>query len=157
MHVLIGTDGSTQSLAAARYLRSFADPANIDKVSVLAVARPLAAVPFALDIDIDQSSTADGQTWEDQSFRKAASDATEVVAAELRGWAREVSTHVWSGSPSSQIVKPAEQMSSGLIVVASRSSAVETVLMGSVDNQVLSHAPVRCSWSGPVIGQDQVV
>jgi len=106
---------------------------------VLAVVRPLAAVPFATDID--HSAAAGGEHWEDHSFRKAAGDATEVIAAELRDWAPEVSTHVWSGSPSSLIVKAAKQMSSGLIVVASRSSATEAVLMGSVAHRVLSYAP----------------
>ncbi len=138
MHVLIATDGSKQSLAAARYLRSFTDPASVGKVSVLAVVRPLAAVPFATDVE----STATGDKhWEDLSFRKAASDATELIAAELRDWGPAVSTHVWSGSPSSQIVKAAKQMNSGLIVVASRSSVAETVLMGSVAHRVLNHAP----------------
>lgn len=138
MHVLIATDGSKQSLAAARFLRSFTDAASIDKVSVLAVVRPLAAVPFATETS---DSAAGGATWEDHSFRKAAAEATEIIAADLRNWAPDVSTHVWSGSPSSQIVKAAKQMNSGLIVVASRSSVAETVLMGSVAHRVLNYAP----------------
>ncbi len=48
-HVLIATDGSEQSLKAARYLRSLLDPASLEHVSVIAVVRPLAAVPFASD------------------------------------------------------------------------------------------------------------
>lgn len=104
---------------------------------MLAVVRPLAAVPFATETN----SPAGGVTWEDQSFRTAAADATELIAAELRDWAPVLSTHVWSGSPSSQIVKAAKQMSSGLIVVASRSSVAETVLMGSVAHRVLNYAP----------------
>ncbi|MDQ3236398.1 MAG: universal stress protein [Actinomycetota bacterium] len=48
-HVLVATDGSEQSLKAARYLRSLLDPASLEKVSIIAVVRPLAAVPFASD------------------------------------------------------------------------------------------------------------
>ena len=47
MHVIVATDGSKQSLAAARHLKSFADPTKITDVSVIAVIRPLAAVSFA--------------------------------------------------------------------------------------------------------------
>lgn len=106
---------------------------------MLAVVRPLAAVPFAAEIG--GSTGADVGQWEDHSFRKAAEDATERIAAELRGWVADVSTHVWSGSPSSKVVKAAKQMNSGLIAVASRSSAAETVQMGSVAHRVLNHAP----------------
>ena len=49
MHVIVATDGSKQSLAAARQLKSFADPAKMTEVSVVAVLRPLAAVAFADD------------------------------------------------------------------------------------------------------------
>ena len=42
-HVLIATDGSEQSLKAARYLRSLLDPVSLERVSVLAVVGPLAA------------------------------------------------------------------------------------------------------------------
>ena len=43
MHVIVTTDGSRQSLAAARHLMSFADPSKITTISVVAVIRPLAA------------------------------------------------------------------------------------------------------------------
>lgn len=46
MKVLVATDGSKQSLRAARHLKSFADPAKIEEVLVLAVTRPLASVSF---------------------------------------------------------------------------------------------------------------
>ncbi len=54
-HVLITTDGSEQSLKAARYLRSLLDPASLERVSVLAVVRPLAAVPFASDFGEEET------------------------------------------------------------------------------------------------------
>lgn len=39
MHVIVTTDGSKQSVAVARRLTSFADPAKISDVSVIAVIR----------------------------------------------------------------------------------------------------------------------
>ena len=47
MHVIVATDGSKQSLAAAKHLKAFADPKKVTEISVIAVVRPLAAVAFA--------------------------------------------------------------------------------------------------------------
>ncbi|MDO9378498.1 MAG: universal stress protein [Nocardioidaceae bacterium] len=134
MHVLIATDGSEQSLEAARFLESVVDPAKVTKVTVLAVVSPLAAVPFASDAEKGR------EPIEEMSFRRTAERATEHVAVELRRWAPEVATSVVGGSPSGEIVKAAVREQAGLIVVASRSSRTEAVLMGSVAHRVLNHA-----------------
>ena len=62
MHVIVATDGSKQSLDAARRLKSFADPAKITAVSVVAVIRPLAAVAFADDLSPQGAKTRDTDT-----------------------------------------------------------------------------------------------
>ena len=54
MQVIVATDGSPQSLSAARHLTSFADPAKISDVRVVAVIRPLASVAFADEISEDE-------------------------------------------------------------------------------------------------------
>lgn len=141
MHVLIATDGSEQSLEATRFLRKMADQSTVEKVTVIAVVRPLAAVPFVTDIGA-QRSTERGQEWQDYSFRQAAESATSTIAAELTDWSPEVSTMVVSGSPASQIVAVAKEIGANLILVASRSSRVtDTVLMGSVAHRVMTYAP----------------
>ena len=134
MHVLIATDGSQQSLDAARHLMSFADPSSLDAVAVLAIVKPLAAVPFA-----NESETG-REEIEDVSFRRAAERATLTIADELTAWGASTTTHVRGGSPAGEIVKAAREFGSGLIVMASRSSLTETVLMGSVAHRVLNHA-----------------
>jgi nucleotide-binding universal stress UspA family protein len=63
MHVIVATDGSRQSLAAAKHLKSFADPTKVTEISVVAVIRPLASVAFADDL-------SEGRI--DGSFRDAA-------------------------------------------------------------------------------------
>lgn len=132
MHVLVATDGSRQAVSAAKFLKSLADPSVVDKVSILAVVRPLAAVPFASDSTTTQ--------WDEFSFRKVAEEATAKLAEEFAGWGPPVSTHVWSGSPAAQIIKAASQMGTGLIVLASRSSTADAVLVGSVAHRVIHHA-----------------
>lgn len=134
MHVVIATDGSKQSLDAARYLRSFADAESVTSVSVLAVISPLAAVPFATESDSGQKDI------EELSFRTAAQAATAQVAEVLAGWGPKITQQIRSGSPASEIVKAAKAKDAGLIVVASQSSRASTVLMGSVAHRVLNSA-----------------
>ena len=124
MHVVIATDGSKQSLNAARYLRSFADPESVSSVSVLAVISPLAAVPFATEGDTGLKDI------EDLSFRTAAQAATAQVAEVLDGWGPKVTQQIRSGSPAAEIVKAAKAKDAGLIVLASSSSRAGAVLMG---------------------------
>jgi nucleotide-binding universal stress UspA family protein len=135
MHVLITTDGSQQSLDAARHLMTFADPSTIEGVAVLAVVSPLAAVPFANETETDREGI------EDMSFRRAAERATLAIADEITAWGPTATTHVRGGSPPGEIVKAARELGSDLIVIASRSTLTEAVLMGSVAHRVLNHAP----------------
>ncbi len=142
-HVLIATDGSEQSLKAARYLRSLLDPASLERISVLAVIRPLAAVPFASDFGeeehVAQQADADPGGY---SFQQAAQEAVERVAAELRDITENVDTLVRSGAPADQIIRVADEVEADLIVIGGRGKgAVGAVLLGSVAYRVLHHAP----------------
>ncbi len=144
MHVLVATDGSRQSLESAKYLRRTIEPSTVTKVGVVAVISPLAAVPFAND------DSGDGSVAE-LSFRRAAEQATLNLAEVLDGWGPPVSTHVYSGSPASEIIKAAKRFDSGLIVLASQSTRTQAVLMGSVAHKVLNNAtcPVLVHRPGP--------
>lgn len=139
MHVLIATDGSKQSLAAARQLKSFADPAKISDVSIVAVIRPLAAVSFADDLTEYSPQQAAQQSL---SFRAAADGALDVIAGEFTDWGPKVHKRIRSGSPAGEIIKTAKQLDAGLIVVASGGRGLSTaVLMGSTAQRVQQYAP----------------
>ena len=141
-HVLIATDGSEQSLKAARYLRSLLDPASLEHVSVLAVVRPLAAVPFASDFGEEQHAAQQAENPDVYSFQRAARDAVERVAKELRDITPNVDTLVRSGAPADQIIRAADETEADLIVIGGRGKgAVGAILLGSVAYQVLHHAP----------------
>jgi nucleotide-binding universal stress UspA family protein len=138
MHVIVATDGSKQSLAAARHLKSFADPAAITDVTVLAVVRPLAAVAFADELSGDEQKAS----WDTLSFRDAAAGAVAVVAAEFDGWGPKVHQRVRSGSPANEILKAAKQYDAGLVVVAAGARGIgDGVLMGSTAQRVQHYAP----------------
>lgn len=139
MHVIVATDGSRQSLAAARHLKSFADPAKITTVSVVAVIRPLAAVAFANDLSPRDKPRAD---LDSLSFREAAKSAVAVVAKEFEGWGPRVQTRIRSGSPATEIIKAAAQYDAGLVVVAAGGRGLsDTILLGSTAQRVQHSAP----------------
>ena len=138
MHVIVATDGSKQSLTAARYLKSFADPSSITDVSVVAVLRPLASVAFA-----DELSDSEQQaSWDTLSFREAADNAVAVIAAEFDEWGPKVHKRVRSGSPANEIIKAAKQYEAGLVVVAAGGRGLSSsVLVGSTAQRVQHYAP----------------
>ena len=143
-HVLIATDGSGQSLKAARFLGELLNPASLERVTVVAVVRPLAAVPFASDFgEEEQAAQETGEVGpESLSFRREAREATERVAEVLRETAPQVDTVVRSGSPADEIIRTADELDVDLIVVGGRGKgAVGAILMGSVAYRVMHHAP----------------
>ena len=139
MRVVVATDGSPQSLAAARHLRSFADPRKITGISVVAVIRPLASVSFADEISEAQQRHAGEWTG---SFREAAQNAVEAVAAVFDGWGPEVDKQIRSGSPAAEIIGAAEEQDAGLVVVAAGGRGIsDAILIGSTAQRVQHYAP----------------
>lgn len=136
MHVIVATDGSRQSLAAAKHLKAFADPAKLTEISVVAVIRPLASVAFADDLSESKDS------WPTGSFRDAAESAVSTIAAVFDGWGPKVSTRIRSGSAANEIIKAAKQYDAGLVVVAAGGRGLtDGVLMGSTAQRVQHYAP----------------
>ncbi|WP_082748749.1 universal stress protein [Nocardioides jensenii] len=139
MHVVIATDGSRQSLTAAKQFKSFADPDKVTEISVVAVIRPLAAVAFANDLSPSKPSRDPG---EDTSSRQAATDAVTTIAAVFDGWHGTVHKRIRSGSPANEIIKAANQYGAGLVVIAAGGRGLsDTVLMGSTAQRVQHYAP----------------
>lgn len=133
MHVVVATDGSRQSLAAAKHLKSFADPTRITEVSVVAVVRPLASVAFADDVS--------GRAF-DGSFRDAAQSAVDAIAEVFDGWGPKVNKRIRSGSAANEIIKAAKQYDAGLVVVAAGGRGLtDGVLVGSTAQRVQHYAP----------------
>ncbi len=133
MHVVVATDGSRQSLAAAKHLKSFADPTKVMEISIVAVVRPLASVAFADDVS--------GRTF-DGSFRDAAQSAVDAIAAVFDGWGPKVNKRIRSGSAANEIIKAAKQYDAGLVVVAAGGRGLsDAVLVGSTAQRVQHYAP----------------
>lgn len=138
MRVIVTTDGSKQSLTAARTFKSFTDPEKIGEVIILAVIRPFSAVAFADDI----SGAKSKYSTEELSFREAAENTVAALGAEFAGWGPKVTKRVRSGSPANEIIKAAEASEASLIVIASGGRGLsDTVLMGSTAQRVQQYAP----------------
>lgn len=142
-HVLVATDGSEQSLKAARYLRDLLDPASVEKITVIAVVRPLAAVPFASDFGEEEHAAQQAEVDPaGLSFQRAAREAVDRVAVELRDMTPNVETTVRAGTPADQIIRAADELEADLIVIGGRGKgAMEAIVLGSVAYRVLHHAP----------------
>ena len=139
MHVVVATDGSPQSLSAARHLTSFADPQKITTISVVAVIRPLASVAFADEIsEAEPPASGEGAG----GFREAAQGAVDAVAAVFDGWGPTIDKEIRSGSPAAEIIKAAKQHDAGLIVVAAGGRGIsDAILVGSTAQRVQHYAP----------------
>ena len=140
--VLVATDGSEQSLKAARHLRSLFG-GSLEKVTVIAVVRPLAAVPFASDFGEEEHAAQQAETDPGgYSFQEAAREAVNRVAEELKNLSADVETTVRAGAPADQIVRAADELGVDLIVIGGRGKgAMEAIVLGSVAYRVLHHAP----------------
>lgn len=138
MHVIVATDGSRQSLTAARTFKSFADPEKIGDISVIAVIRPLSSVAFADEI----SSKTAAVTGPEASFRAEATRAVATVASEFEGWGPTVHERLRSGSAANELIKAAKQLNAGLIVLAAGGRGLGAgVLVGSTAQRVQHYAP----------------
>ena len=138
MHVIVATDGSKQSLTAARFATTVLDATKVTDVSVLAVVRPLAAVSFSNELGPSAGRAAGPMA----SFRAEAQAATEAVAEVFADWGPKVHQRLRSGSPANEIIKAANQLGAGLVVVASGSRGIsDTVLLGSTAQRVQQYAP----------------
>lgn len=139
MHVVVATDGSRQSLAAAKHLRSLAAPEAVSDITVLAVVRPLAAVSFVDELSGPRKKDAESSV---ASFRDAAKASIEVISDVFAGWGPKVHKKIRSGSPANEIIKAAEQLDAGLVVVASGGRGLsDRVMLGSTAQRVQQYAP----------------
>ena len=141
MHILLATDGSAQAVEAARFVRRFANPDTLGRVTVLAVIRPITSAPFFTVSGVSE------EVWEslNESAEDAARKAIQVAADALGNTAPQVDTLIRSGSPADEIVTIAREIEADLIVMGSRGfGEVRSVLLGSVSERVLhiAHCPV---------------
>lgn len=138
MKILLATDGSDYSLAAAKevateHFRSGRDELLI--VSAYEEAYPIAAEPFAIASDQYERLA---ETLKEQA-RGFAEDA-KAAAVEIAG-SDGISTEILAGNPARAIVERANEWEADMIVVGSHGRGFWGRMLGSVSDGVAHHAP----------------
>ena len=132
--ILLATDGSEEATLAARTAVDIADKTN-SELHVVYVGEeygyPIYAVP-----EYEYARTI--QENLEQEVRKLLDAEVEQVKA---AGGTVVGAHFGMGRPDEEIVKLAEEIGAGLIVMGSRGQGgVRRSLMGSVSDSVVRHA-----------------
>ena len=132
--ILLATDGSEEATLAARTAVDIADKTN-SELHVVYVGEeygyPIYAVP-------EYESARRIQENLEQEVRKLLDAEVEQVKA---AGGTVVGAHFGMGRPDEEIVKLAEEIGAGLIVMGSRGrGGVRRSLMGSVSDSVVRHA-----------------
>ena len=140
MKVLLAVDGSKHSESAVETLKNFkfSDGDQIKIITVIDMA-----VPPTLDfyggylpntIEIERNAR--------ENAEKIVEATTQKIKNYFSGADVFVASEVLSGSPESRIVETAEKFQADLIVVGSHGyKRWERILLGSVSNSVVHHAP----------------
>ena len=138
MKILLATDGSKQSDAAIDFLRSFSFKQS-DEIKIISVVDM--AVPMAIDI---YGGYLPDTTELEKTAREHAAKILSETCEKLEGICKNmtVTSEVLYGSPESRIVETAEESGTDLIIVGSHGySRWERLLLGSVSQSVVHHAP----------------
>lgn len=138
MKILLATDGSKQSDAAIDFLRSFSFKQS-DEIKIISVVDM--AVPMAIDI---YGGYLPDTTELEKTAREHAAKILSETCEKLEGICKNmtVTSEVLFGSPESRIVETAEESGTDLIIVGSHGySRWERLLLGSVSQSVVHHAP----------------
>jgi nucleotide-binding universal stress UspA family protein len=138
MRILLATDGTQHSEKAVNMATNFVFPegSEIKIISIVDMALPLTVdiytgfVPTTLEIEQIAKENA----------AKVLSETKILLTEKLPNV--KITTDVLLGSPESRIVEAAEEMKSDVIIVGSHGyNRWERLLLGSVSDSVVHHAP----------------
>ena len=133
--ILLATDGSEEATLAAQTAVDIADKTNSELYVV-----------YVGWLDYDYlSSVIPGFEGMQQIQENLEQEARKVLDAEVERvkavGARVVEAHLSMGSPDAEIIKLAEEIGAGLIVMGSRGlGGIRRALIGSVSDSVVRHA-----------------
>ncbi len=140
MHVLIGTDGSDDAIAAATTgLGLLGDPTRI---TVLCVVEAPGAATAGLESGFAGGMVSDAEVdraW--QLVEQDAGEALERTVGSLHVTA-PIDSEIRAGEAGPALCRVAEEMDVDVIVVGSRGrGAIKRALLGSVSTHVTNNAP----------------
>lgn len=141
MKILIAADGSKYSDAAVeKCCEMFGKSENVSVriISVVEPPAPMAAEPFG----VSNEFYAEAETALREQSKEAAKRAEQTIIKNFKDEHLNVETAIIIGNPKQTIVEEAKKWTADLIVVGSHSYGFfERMLLGSVSNAVVQHAP----------------
>lgn len=129
--ILIGVDGSEQSLRAAQVAGDLARAVRAERLRIVVAFDPIPTYLGQPNLDLAIHARLEQA---EAMLRQALAVVGEVPS--------EIHRELIEGSPAEAILRVAETWDSNLIVMGSRGhSAITGLLLGSNSQKVLSHAP----------------
>jgi len=140
MNILLATDGTKESDSALDMVKALKLAAG-DSILIVSVIDM--ALPLAIDIYGGYlPDTSEMETAAKDHAAKALERCVSTLNEHLKGSEISIETEMLFGSPDSRIVEMAEKNETDLIVLGSHGyNAWERLLLGSVSNSVVHHAP----------------
>lgn len=140
MKILLATDGTKCSEETFQMLSNFNLSVN-DSIKIISVLDM--ALPFSIDLygGFPQPNMEVENTIKENAA-KTLTESNEKIKLLLAEKDVEITTEVLFGSPESRIVETAEEINADLIIVGSHGyNSWERLLLGSVSDSVVHHAP----------------
>jgi nucleotide-binding universal stress UspA family protein len=137
--ILLATDGSEDAILAARTAAALAQQMGSELHAVYVRSR---IAPHRPGYYVGPEVVEQAGRKEREGLEREAQRLLQVQAEEVRGAGGKVArAHLRVGTPDEEIVKLAEELGVGLIVMGSRGQGgVRRVLLGSVSDSVVRHA-----------------
>src|SRR5918998_1372610 len=133
--ILLATDGSDEAARATVAATELSKETGSEVHVVYVVPAPAQLIGHHLYSDEIRESLFGGAEEDAESFLK---EQTEKITSE---GGKVAETHLRSGDPDKEILRAAEALDVGLIVIGSRGlGAISRALMGSVSDSVVRHA-----------------
>src|SRR4028118_2410118 len=133
--ILLATDGSEEGKRAIQAAIELSRDTSSELHVVYVLPTPAQLIGHHLYSDEIRESLIGGAEREAERFLKEQAERIESDGAKV------AETHLRSGDPDKEILRTAESLGVGLIVIGSRGlGAVSRALMGSVSDSVVRHA-----------------
>ena len=133
--ILLATDGSDEGKLATQAASELSRDTGSEVHVVYVLPTPAQLIGHHLYPDEVRESLIGGAERDAETFLKEQADQVGS------GGGKVAETHLRSGDPDKEILRTAEALGVGLIVVGSRGlGAVSRALMGSVSDSVVKHA-----------------
>lgn len=140
MHVLIGTDGSDDAVAAARAGLDLLD--TPERITVVCVVETPGAATAGLESGFAGGMVSDSEV--DRAWRLVEEEAGVALDLTVEGLGVDVPVDrvTRAGEAGPAICRLAEEVGADVIVVGSRGrGAIKRALLGSVSTHVINNAP----------------